>query len=197
MSWHAKPSGTAAFERRDEPYLTDDMKDRLEREVIPCYETRLAASIPALHMIQHAYNWCPPQAIEEIAAFLGTDPGTILDTASFYEEFWTEPRGEHIIAVCRSMACEFCNAPEITKICEEELGIGLHETTEDGQFTLVELECLGSCGSAPVALYDEDLHEFVTPERMREIIRDAKAGKTPEVKMTTSDLSQDVAPDGH
>jgi len=193
MSWSSKPSGTASFERRPEPYLTDQMKKTLEDQTLPRYETKLAATIPALHLIQHAYHWIPPQAIEEIADFLETDPGTVLDTASFYEEFWTEPRGEHIVAVCRSMACEFCDAPAITKVCEEELGIGLHETTPDGKFTLVELECLGSCGSAPVALYDEDLHEFVTPERMRQILQDAKAGKTPEVQRTTSDLTQDVS----
>ena len=189
MSWTAKPSGTASFERRPEPYLTSEMKQTLERDILPRFETKVAATIPALHMIQHAYHWCPPQAIEEIAAFLGSDPGSVLDTASFYEEFWTEPRGKHIIAVCRSMACEFCDAAALTKVCEEELGIGLHQTTDDGRFTLVELECLGSCGSAPVALYDEDLHEFVTPERMRAIIREAMSGKTPRVEKTTSDLS--------
>lgn len=189
MSWSAKPSGTASYERRDEPYLTDEMKRTLTETYLPRFETAQAATIPALHLIQHAYHWIPPQAIEEIAAFLGSDPGTVLDTASFYEEFWTTPRGEHIVAVCRSMACEFCDAPAVTRVCEEELGIGLNETTPDGQFTLVELECLGSCGSAPVALYDEDLHEFVTPERMREIIREIKAGRRPAVEHTTSDLS--------
>ena len=189
MSWSVKPSGTASYERRDEPYLTDEMKRTLTETYLPRFETVQAATIPALHLVQHAYHWIPPQAIEEVAAFLGSDPGTVLDTASFYEEFWTTPRGEHIVAVCRSMACEFCDAPAISRVCEEELGIGLHETTPDGKFTLVELECLGSCGSAPVALYDEDLHEFVTPERMREIIRAIKAGDRPAVERTTSDLT--------
>ena len=189
MSWTAKPSGTATFERRAEPYLTEEMKSHLTSEILPRFETKRAATIPALHLLQHAYNWIPPQAIEELATFLEIDPGSVLDTASFYEEFWTEPRGEHIVAVCRSMACEFCDSTAVTKVCKEELGIGLHETTADGKFTLVELECMGSCGSAPVALFDEALHEFVTPERMRQIIREAKDGRTPKVEKTTSDLS--------
>jgi len=189
MSWTAKPSGTATVERRAEPYLTSEMKSHLTDVILPRFETKRAATIPGLHLLQHAYNWIPPQAIEELAAFLELDPGSVLDTASFYEEFWTVPRGEHIVAVCRSMACEFCDSAAITKVCEQELGIGLHETTADGKFTLVELECMGSCGSAPVSLFDEDLHEFVTPERMRQIIRDAMNGQRPKVEQTTSDLS--------
>lgn len=178
MAWIAKPSGSARIERRDEPYLTAAMRDRITKEIMPRYETRLACTLPCLHMVQHAYGWVPPQAMEEIADLLGITPADVLDTASFYEEFWLKPRGRHLVAVCRSIACEFCGQEAITRAFCETLGIEVGETTEDGQFTLVELECLGSCDTAPVALVDEQLHEGLTPEQVTRIIDEVRARDT-------------------
>lgn len=177
MAWITKPSATTRVERRDEPYLTQAMKDDLSARILPRYETRLAALLPALHMIQHEYHWIPLQAMEEIAEFLGLAPADVLDTASFYEEYWLKPRGRHVIGVCRSIACEFCNHKAVTDACREKLGVEVGETTDDGQFTLIELECLGSCGTAPVALLDETLHERLTPDAMRRAIDDARKKK--------------------
>jgi len=174
MAWITKRTGYTEIERRDEPYLTDAMKERLEREVIPRYETRLAASIPTLHAVQHAHGWIPAQAIEEVAAFLDVKPADIYDTASFYEEFALSPKGRHTIAVCRSMACEVCDHKKVTDACREKLGIEIGETTDDGKFTLVELECIGACGGAPAALFDEDLHECITPEQVQKLIDEAE-----------------------
>lgn len=173
MGWITKPSATTQIERRDEPYLTDEIKDRLTREVLPRYETKLAAMLPTLHAVQHEHGWLPAQALEEIAEFLEVSPADVLDTASFYEEYWLRPKGRCMIAVCRSFACEVCGHKAITDVCRERLGIEPGETTEDGRFTLMELECLGSCGTAPVALVDETLHENLTPEKIREIIDEA------------------------
>ena len=171
MAWITKDSAGASVERRDEPYLTDEMKREAREVYLPRYETLHAALIPVLHMVQHAYHWIPPQALIEVAAFLELEPADVLDTASFYEEFWLEPRGEHCIAVCRSMACEFCDHKAVTDAVRSELDIEPGETTDDGKFTLVELECLGACGEAPVALVDEELKKYVTPEEIVSEIR--------------------------
>lgn len=164
MAWLTKPSATTVIARRPEPYLTPAMKDRLTRDVLPRYETRLGATMPALHMVQEAHGWLPPQALEEIAAFLGLQPADVLDTASFYEEYWLKQKGRHVVAVCRSIACEACDHAKITDACKRRLGVELGETTDDDRFTLIEIECLGSCGTAPVALIDHSLHENLTPE---------------------------------
>ncbi len=189
MAWIAKQSGTATVERRPEPYLTDSMKTELTERYLPRFETKQGALIPALHMIQHAYTWIPLQAMEEVGAFLELKPSEVIDCASFYEEFHLRPRGEHMIAVCRSIACEFCDHKAITDVCREKLGIEVGETTDDGKFSLVELECLGSCGSAPVALIDEDLHEMLTPATIGAAIDEAMSGKRAAVGVSTSDLS--------
>src|ERR1043165_9808246 len=164
MAWITKQSGTMQIERRAEPYLTAAMKDHLTREILPRYENPMGAMLPCLHAIQHEYGWIPPQAMLEIAEFLKVKPAEVIDTASFYEEYWLKPKGKHLIAVYRSIACEFCGQPKVTDAIKAHLGIDVGETTDDGRFTLMEVECLGSCGTAPALLIDETLHEDVTPE---------------------------------
>lgn len=178
MAWITKPSATTQIPRRAEPYLTAAMRDELTSRIIPRYETKLACTLPALHMIQHAYGWIPPQAMEEIADLLSLKPADVLDTASFYEEYWLKPKGRHLISVCRSIACEFCGQPALTQAIKDKLGIDVGETTDDGNFTLIELECLGSCGTAPAMLIDETLHESVKPEIVGRLIDEAARGKS-------------------
>ena len=173
MAWITKNSAGATIERRDEPYLTDEMRKHPGDEILPRYETTLGALLPALHEIQHTYGWIPPQAMHEIADFLQVPPSDVIDTVTFYEEYWTNPKGEHVVAVCRSIACEFCGQGEVTQACKDKLGIDVGETTEDGKYTLIELECLGACGGAPAMLVDEKLHEFVKPGEVASHIDDA------------------------
>jgi len=170
MAWIAKESANGKIERRDEPYLTDAMKKELDEEFLPRFEVKKGALLPALHLIQHAYGWIPKQAMAEIAEHLELEPAEVYDTASFYEEYWLKPKGKHLVSVCRSIACAFCGQREITEAFKAKLGVDVGETTADGRFTLVELECLGSCGTAPVALIDEALHENLTPEQVSRLV---------------------------
>lgn len=175
MAWITKPSGTMKIDRRPEPYLTEAMRDDLIQRYLPRYERSAGALLPALHMVQHEYGWVPFQAMEEIAAFLGMTAAEVYDTASFYEEYWLKPKGRHLVSVCRSIACEFCGQKAITEAVKAALGIDVGETTDDGEFTLIELECLGSCGTAPAILINETLHENVTPERIPQLLAEARA----------------------
>lgn len=151
-------------------YLTDEMKKELSDKYFPRYPTKRACLLPTLHHVQHTYGWIPTAAMEEIAAFLELQPAEVLDTASFYEEYWLKPKGKYLIQVCRSLACEICDSKKLTDHCRRKLGIEVGETTEDQRFTLVELECLGSCGTAPVALMNEVLHENLTVEKLDKLI---------------------------
>jgi len=175
MAWLTKQSATMQVPRRPEPYLTEAMRSELRRRIIPRYETTLACLLPALHLIQHEYGWIPPQAMEEIAAFLNLQPADVLDTASFYEEYWLRPKGRHLVSVCRSIACEFCGQPALSDAIKSKLGIDVGETTDDGEWTLIELECLGACGGAPALLIDETLHESVKPADVPRLLASAKA----------------------
>ncbi len=170
MAWITENRRTAVVEKRDEPYLTDEIKHTLSSKYFPRYPTKRAVLLPALHAVQHAYNWIPMQAMEEIASFLELSPAEVLDTATFYEEYWLKPKGKYLLQVCRSLSCEICGSREITAHLQEKLGLELGETTADGRFTLVELECLGSCGTAPAVLCNEVLYEDVTVQMIDELI---------------------------
>ncbi|HZZ41506.1 MAG TPA: NAD(P)H-dependent oxidoreductase subunit E [Tepidisphaeraceae bacterium] len=164
MAWIVENRRTG-YEKRTEPYLTDEIKAHLSSKYFPRFPTKRAVLLPALHYIQHTYNWIPTQALEEIATFLEISPAEALDTASFYEEYWLKPKGKYLIQVCRSLSCEICGSKQLTEHCKRKLNLEIGETSPDGRFTLIELECLGSCGSAPVALCNEVLHENLTPEK--------------------------------
>ena len=163
MSWIAEDRRHARLEL-GQPLLTDEMKRHISQVLFPRYPTKRACLLPVLHLVQHEYNWIPPQAMQEVGEFLGLAPAEVLDTASFYEEYWLRKRGKYLVQVCRSLSCEVCGADRIVEGLVEKLGVEIGETTDDERFTLVELECLGSCGTAPVALVNDVLHEDVTLE---------------------------------
>lgn len=178
MAWITKPSASMKVPHRSEPYLTAKMKEHLTATYLPRYETKQGALLPTLHHVQEHWGWLPWQALEEIASFLQLKPADVWDTASFYEEFYLSPKGAHVIAVCRSIACEVCDHKQITDACRAKLGIELGETTDDEKFTLIELECLGLCEMAPCALIDHDAHGPLTAESVVKLIDDVKSGKS-------------------
>lgn len=170
MAWTVQPSATMQIPRRSEPYVTSEMQARWTTIILPRYETRLGSLMPILHDVQHAYGWIPAQAMEEIATFLGIDASQVFDCVSFYEEYHTHPVGEHVIAICQSIACEACGHQAIIDHVRGRLGIEPHETTSDGKFTLMALECLGACDTAPCALVNDDRHDNLTIAAIDRII---------------------------
>jgi len=105
MAWITENRRSATPERREEPYLDEELKAELSTKYFPRYPNKRAVLLPALHAVQHKYNWIPAQAMEEIGTFLGLAPAEVLDTASFYEEYWLKPKGQFLIQVCRSLSC--------------------------------------------------------------------------------------------
>lgn len=170
MAWIAENRCAANGQKPERSLLTEDIKKHLADVYLPRYPTKRAALLPALHLVQHHYGHISREALEEIAAFLELSPAEVLDTASFYEEFWLKPKGRYLISVCRSLACEICNSKSLTAHLKRKLNIDIGETTPDGKFTLIELECLGACGTAPVALINDVLHENLTPARLDELL---------------------------
>ena len=170
MAWQIKPSATTEYEKRDEPYLTEAMQKRYTADLLPRYEVPRGALLPILNDLQHTYRCIAYQAMVEVAQFLEITPADVMDTVTFYEEYTTEPTGEHVIAVCQSIACEVCGHQTLLDHLRRKLDIEPHETTEDGRFTLLTLECLGSCDTAPVALIGDTLHENLTIEKVDQII---------------------------
>ena len=125
-------------------------------------------------------EWCArlsTPAIEYVAEYLEIAPIRVHEVATFYSMFNLKPVGKYFIQVCRTTPCWLCGSDDITKACLDSLGIGLGETTEDGAFTVVEVECLGACANAPMVQINDDYYEDLTPQRMAEMIADLEAGK--------------------
>lgn len=171
MVWRVEDRRAAVPQPKDgEPVFTDAMKQLIADRYLPRYPTKRAALLPALHLVQHEYGWISAYALQQIAEFLEVAPAEALDTASFYEEYWLKPRGKYLIQVCRSLACEICGSKRLTDVVKRKLGVEVGETTRDGKFTLVELECLGSCGTAPAVMVNDVLYENLTAEQLEKTL---------------------------
>jgi NADH-quinone oxidoreductase subunit E len=185
MAWIVENRRVAVVEKPEKPYLSDELKHELTTKYFPRYPTKQAVLLPALHAVQHAHGWIPQAALLEIAEFLQLSPAEVMDTATFYEEYWLKPKGQYLFQVCRSLACEICGSKKITDHLTQKFGCELGETSSDGRFTLVELECLGSCGTAPAVLVNDVLYEDVTCESIDKLIeelpKDAHDFKDPTV----------------
>jgi NADH-quinone oxidoreductase subunit E len=138
------------------------------------YPTRRGAVLPALHLTQEAYGWLSPQALEACSDAIGYSPAYCQAVASFYDMFFLEPVGAHTIDICTNLACALRGAGALVEAFEQELGIGIGGTTEDGAITLRKAECLGGCSWAPVVAVDERYREHVTPADAAQIVAETR-----------------------
>lgn len=148
--------------------------DRIEA-VAERYPNRKSAIIPALHLAQEHYGWLPPEAFEAVAEALETTPAFAQSVASFYDMFHLQPMGKHLIEVCTNVACALNGASRVLDEFEEQLGCKPGGTSEDGQFTLRTVECLGGCGTAPTVAVNNRFREFFEPSQVRPLITELKA----------------------
>lgn len=123
-----------------------------------------------------------PEAIEYVASYLGMAPIRVYEVVSFYTMLYTEPVGRHVIQVCRTTSCWLRGSDEISRACLEAAGVArLGGTSEDGRFTVVEVECLGACCNAPMfQVNDGDYYEDLTPETATQVIEALRRGETPK-----------------
>jgi NADH-quinone oxidoreductase E subunit len=141
-----------------------------------------SAVLPLLDLAQRqAGGWLPQAAMDHVAATLDMAPIRVYEVATFYTMFNTRPVGKHLVQVCRTTPCWLRGADDLTHACERKLGIGLKETTADGQFTLVEVECLGACVNAPVVQINDDFYEDLDPARLEALLDALARGEKPKI----------------
>ncbi len=133
-----------------------------------------SALIPGLWLAQQEAGYLSPEAIRDVAEIFKLPPNEVYEVASFYTMLYKKPVGKYVIQVCTNISCLLCNCEEIMAHLEKRLGIRPGETTSDQRFTLMEAECLASCGTAPVAQINEDYYESLTPEKMDRILDSMK-----------------------
>ena len=115
-------------------------------------------------------GWIPVAAMNTIAGLLDMPKVKVYEVASFYTMYNTVPVGKYLVQVCTTTPCLLCGSASVVETCKEQLGIDFGETTEDGKFTLLEVECLGACANAPVVQINDDYYEDLTPESIQQIL---------------------------
>jgi NADH-quinone oxidoreductase subunit E len=171
MAWKALDRRTAVVDEKAPPVLSEAVREKI-RSFFGRYETKQAALLPALHVVQDALGYIGPQAIKEIAALLEITPAAVLDTLSFYTHFWQHPKGRKVVVVCRSLSCQLMGSQGVLEAVKKELGIDEHGTTPDGRYSLITEECLATCDHGPCMLVNEKLHKRVRAEDVRRLLAD-------------------------
>lgn len=133
-----------------------------------------SALIPLLFVIQRERGYIDNPGVNYLANFLGLEVTDIWETATFYSMFNLHAVGKYHIQMCKTLSCKIMGEPELTDHICSKLGIKAGETTEDGKFTVTRVECLGSCGTAPMMQIGFDYHENLTKEKLNEILEDCK-----------------------
>jgi NADH-quinone oxidoreductase subunit E len=125
-----------------------------------------------LREVQNEYGYLTDDSMEETADILGLPPASVQNVATFYTMFFRKPVGKHVLWVCRTLSCALKGAEHVEHHLCEKLGVKTGETTPDGKITIMEAECLASCGTAPVMLVDDNLEENLTREKVDKIIEE-------------------------
>ena len=158
MNLTLKPETLAAIER-----------------VITHYPVKRSAVLPLLHLVQEEIGYVSPEAVEWIAARLELQPINVQEVVTFYPMFRQQPIGRRHVKVCRTLSCALNGGYKVCEQFEREFGTPVGHSSADGEVHLEFVECLASCGSGPVVMIDDDLHENVDAAKASALIAQLKA----------------------
>lgn len=143
-------------------------------ETVARYPKKEAAMLPVLYLAQREFGHLGPEAIEYVARLMDQAPARVYGVVSFYTMYNMKPVGRHHIQVCRTLSCALRGAENVTALIKKKLGIEPGQTTADGRFTLSEVECLASCGTAPMMQVNDAYYENLSEEKIGEILEGLK-----------------------
>ncbi len=148
---------------------SDPRYQQLEKIITESKE-KPGALIPVLHQAQELFGYLPEDVQITVAEGLGIPLSEVYGVITFYSLFSTKPRGKHTIGVCMGTACYVKGAADILQALQNELGVEIDNTTDDGIFSLTVTRCLGACGLAPVMTIGEDVYGRLTPDKIPDIL---------------------------
>jgi NADH-quinone oxidoreductase E subunit len=161
--------------------LTPENLSRAKAEIAKYPPGRQASAVLALLYLaqgQHD-NWLPRAAMDYVAGLLDMPRIRVYEVATFYTMFHLRPVGRHLLQVCTTTPCWLRGSDAVVEACERKLGIAMGETTADGKFTLIEVECLGACVNAPVIQVNDDFYEDLDGKSTEALIEDLARGEAP------------------
>jgi len=154
--------------------LTEESVNKI-KEKAKQYPRRKSAILPALTVAYQQVGHVDPEIYEEISRIIKISALEIAEAATFYTMFPKEPRGKYLIQVCHNISCALMGANSLVSYLENKLGIVKGETTDDDMFTLITVECLGSCATAPMMQINDIFYENLTPEKVDQILEELKS----------------------
>ena len=138
-------------------------------------------TLPALWIAQNRFGHVNEDVQRLVAKTLELPEAHVHGVATFYTQYYKEEKGKHVLDVCTCLSCQLCGGYDILEYLEDKLGITTGETTEDGMFTLNQVECLGACGYAPMLQVTNDKYvNNLTPEKVDKLVESLKKGEKPE-----------------
>lgn len=164
-----------------------DANKKAARAIIGKYPDgrQRSAVMPLLDLAQRQEGWVSRAAMDHVAEMLGMPPINVYEVATFYTMFNLRPVGRHHLQVCTNICCWLRGSDEVAHALKDELGIGFGETTDDGMFTLSEVECLGACVNAPMLQIDDDYFEDLDAASTKKLLDELKAGRRPQAGSQT------------
>lgn len=153
--------------------LSQELRTRIN-EKVSNYESKESSLIPVLHLVQQELGYISNESMQEIAEILEIAPSCVQNVVTFYTMFFDEKVGKHVVWLCRTLSCALRGAEQVEHYISERLGVKTGETTKDYKITFMETECLASCGTAPVMLVDDELHENLTKDKVDSILDSLK-----------------------
>ena len=171
------PDNPYAQERFPDPTRTvefpEEAKKRFEY-ILTRYPNKEAALLPTLHLAQELWGWISPEVVHYVSGLLDLSPATVFGVVSFYDMYDLKPVGKYRLRVCTNLSCMVSNAYDIYEHLCDRLNVKPHETSKDGLYTVLEVECLGSCGTAPVVQVNNDYHESMDVAKMDALLEKLK-----------------------
>jgi NADH-quinone oxidoreductase subunit E len=155
--------------------LTDEMKKQIQEEVERS-GTRKAGCIEAIQIVQQDLGWISDEVLVEVAEFLDMTPAELEGVASFYNHIYRKPVGKHRIMICASVSCWIMGYEKLLDHICQRLGIQMGQTTADGMFTLLPIQCLGVCEQAPALMIDEELYTHLDESAFDKILEKYREG---------------------
>ncbi len=159
------------------PLFEGPYRERLEK-ILRRYPNRRAALLPVLNLAQEIRGHLSQEALERVAEVVGETPATVRGVATFYTMYNKRPVGRHLIQVCTNVSCNLCGGHDVFKSFLEHTGAEPGTISEDGEFTVIEAECLGACGFPTVVQINDRYFENVEPEHVPEILARLRASGT-------------------
>ena len=161
-----------------------DANEELAREIISHYPRPKSALIPLLHLAQEQDGWVTDEAMVHLAELVGVTPAEVRGTCSFYEMFKLHPVGTYMVNICTNISCQLNGGEELLAHAEEKLGVRPGGTTDDGMFTLEDVECIAACTEAPCMQVNYRYGLRLGLDDFDSIIDDLRAGRTPDALIT-------------